>query len=436
MRGDFTRLSFDAAKQFSRVLMQQGRVQLDADWNEQSSLMLDQVRTLARSVIGPYGGVGGAFQIGAGEGGKLLKIGAGTYFVNGILCATDGLLPFTPPESWKSPHDTTIRPVAGDYLVYLAVVERHITFVNDDDIREKALGSGLDTTSRTKVVAIVSATPVDGLTGMTGDARDKAIRAALAPLGPRPDRPTMRAQVESHPRPHDICSVPALSQYRGAGNQLYRVEIHEPSTGGKGATFKWSRDNGSVTFPVTRVEGNRVWIERFGRDGRAMLQKNDWVEIEDDDLVAPGVFFDLLRVESTDDVSVTLDAMPAPTFGSDPTKHPLLRRWDHAALPGGATYYRRGQIAIQDEKRPYPIEQGIQVEFHAEGHEYVRGDYWLVPARTLIGGIDWPAGTFLPARRAESGVAPLASMTIADGKLKNAPIDLRSLIQPTAKPVT
>ena len=40
MKGDFTRDTFDAAKHFSRVLMQQGQVQLDADWNEQTSILL------------------------------------------------------------------------------------------------------------------------------------------------------------------------------------------------------------------------------------------------------------------------------------------------------------------------------------------------------------------------------------------------------------
>ena len=35
MKGDFSRLTFDPTKHFSGVRMQQGRVQLDADWNEQ-----------------------------------------------------------------------------------------------------------------------------------------------------------------------------------------------------------------------------------------------------------------------------------------------------------------------------------------------------------------------------------------------------------------
>ena len=40
MKGDFSRRTFDPQKHFSRVLMQQGRVQLDADWNEQAAIQL------------------------------------------------------------------------------------------------------------------------------------------------------------------------------------------------------------------------------------------------------------------------------------------------------------------------------------------------------------------------------------------------------------
>jgi hypothetical protein len=35
VKGDFSRDTFDAAKHYTAVLMQQSRVQLDADWNEQ-----------------------------------------------------------------------------------------------------------------------------------------------------------------------------------------------------------------------------------------------------------------------------------------------------------------------------------------------------------------------------------------------------------------
>ena len=50
MKGDFSRDTFDPDRHFSRVLMQQGRVQLDADWNEQAAIMQHALRSLVVDV--------------------------------------------------------------------------------------------------------------------------------------------------------------------------------------------------------------------------------------------------------------------------------------------------------------------------------------------------------------------------------------------------
>ena len=63
MKGDFTRDTFNPLKHFSRVLQQQGRVQLDADWNEQNAILLHYLRALAADLIGPFGGTEQAFGI-------------------------------------------------------------------------------------------------------------------------------------------------------------------------------------------------------------------------------------------------------------------------------------------------------------------------------------------------------------------------------------
>ncbi len=39
MSGDYTRFTFDPLKRYSGVLMQQGRVQLDSDWNEEIDIL-------------------------------------------------------------------------------------------------------------------------------------------------------------------------------------------------------------------------------------------------------------------------------------------------------------------------------------------------------------------------------------------------------------
>src|SRR5262249_40934112 len=59
MKGDFTRDTFDPARHFSRVLIQQGRVQLDADWNEQAAILLRYIRVLATDLFGPAAGPNG-----------------------------------------------------------------------------------------------------------------------------------------------------------------------------------------------------------------------------------------------------------------------------------------------------------------------------------------------------------------------------------------
>ena len=50
-RGDFTRDTFDPAKRFLRVLYQQGRVQLDADFNEQVSILLHYLQSLGEGSL-------------------------------------------------------------------------------------------------------------------------------------------------------------------------------------------------------------------------------------------------------------------------------------------------------------------------------------------------------------------------------------------------
>src|SRR5687768_2019774 len=55
MHGDFTRFAFDAAKQYSSVRMQQGRVLLDAEWNEQIDIEQFRARLALRDVIGCCG---------------------------------------------------------------------------------------------------------------------------------------------------------------------------------------------------------------------------------------------------------------------------------------------------------------------------------------------------------------------------------------------
>jgi hypothetical protein len=54
MRGDFSRLPADSGK-YSAVLLQQGRVLVDADWNSAAGSSLWAQRALAADIIGSHG---------------------------------------------------------------------------------------------------------------------------------------------------------------------------------------------------------------------------------------------------------------------------------------------------------------------------------------------------------------------------------------------
>ena len=56
MKGDFSRDTFDPSKHYQQVLMQQGRAQLDADWNEEAAVGLHRDETTTADVIGKCGG--------------------------------------------------------------------------------------------------------------------------------------------------------------------------------------------------------------------------------------------------------------------------------------------------------------------------------------------------------------------------------------------
>src|SRR5579864_1047191 len=107
-RGDFTRDTFHRANHVSRVLMQQGRVQLDADWNEQTSILLHYLWNLGADLIGQHGGTTNGFKItpATNNDGTDLQIAGGHYYVDGVLCENSPALingTPTPPTYFTQP---------------------------------------------------------------------------------------------------------------------------------------------------------------------------------------------------------------------------------------------------------------------------------------------------------------------------------------------
>ena len=442
MKADLGAVTFDPGKHFLRVVMQQGRVQLESDWNEQIAILVHGLRTLAADLIGPWGGSVGAFAVApiGGSSGDF-SLGAGHYYVDGIRVANEPAAGHTvsylhqPYSPLASPEP--LAPAGSDpdnYLAYLDVWERLITAAEDEGIREVALG-GPDTAARTQVVWQVRVGGFDAadLTGLTCQDAPGQWPGLLDRLySPHRGRMRARARVpqEELDRP---CAVDPRASYRGDENALIRVEVHTPGEAGT-ATFKWSFDNGAVTFPIESFGGEVLELTTLGRDARLSLAPGDWVEVEDDDTMLQGTAGPLFRVTSVDYAapSATLDGQPAP---SPESRHPRLRRWDqkgtksHPLRPDGTTTLVESAGV---DGRWLSLGKGVQIQFAAPAagdpvNVYRTGDYWLIPARTAIGDILWPQetapdGSLQPAAQPPAGVehhyAPLAWITVAaDGTL-------------------
>jgi hypothetical protein len=363
MKGDFTRFTYSQRDHYSRVLQQQGRVQLDADWNEQAEICAHRDVALAADLIGPSGAPreGGGFAVSCADGGDL-KLSAGRLYVGGTLCELETETTYL--EQPDLPMAAAISPAAGRTdLVYLDVWQRLITAVEDPDIREPALG-GSDTAVRARTVWQVKILPnvgvsgreepIDGWPPPPSDARLAVAIGAQAAAPPRGDEGPL-----SPPGGHPFLE-----------NSLYRVEIHKGGAMG-GASFKWSRENGSFVLGVRELmpasDGERtgVLVDPMGRDPELALGEGDWLEVLGERaelLVAAGT---MARVRGVDHGQriVWLDRDISRHAGEG---HLKLRRWEGATLP-----VTKGSIEL---------EEGIDVQF--SGGSFAAGDYWAFPVRT------------------------------------------------------
>lgn len=558
MKADLTRDTFHPFKHYDRVLMQQGRVQLDADWNEQAAILLRYLQTLTADLIGPAGGPSqsAGFKISQLPGSTAadFQIGFGDYYVDGLLCQADFIptaifttstanvfqvmnwnsafeltpiptfevfddTPSTNPPApvsvqlsnpQKASNQITIGPPAAvttfstfanpklrrwitylhqpDYIfssvagatnppplppngfsqIYLDVWERVITYAEDDSIREVALG-GPDTTARTKLVWQVKFVLPGGANDNPGCATIQQLYGQLQPG----NRGWLQAMAKQGSPSTNPCITNPNASYTGPENQLYRVEINRGGAAWDGkdpsnttaATFKWSRENGSVIYPITTpiVSGGGTTtasVETLGRDDRFGLTEGELVEVEDDYSVLlnePGMLMSVQAIDPST-LKVTLNGTAGdPAIGSDESLHPLLRRWDQTAgdpAEGGLTLANDNAAFVQEGVAVWlNLEDGVQISFQSASsvspatgqsvpNQYRTGDYWLIPARTATGDVEWPQvigldgkpetdanGNSVPLALPPHGVnhhyAPLAVINVNTNGV-NVPKDCRS----------
>ncbi len=397
MKGDFSRIRFNPAKQYTAVLKQQGRVDLDADANEQCAIDVRLRETINTDVIGEYGGPEDDAGFAITISGEQISIGPGRYYVHGILVENP-----TPLNYDDQPYldDSTtgsdllsqlLQAGSGATLGFvLEVWQRLATALDDPCLLEPALGQA-DTTARLQTVWRVVGSVATPSAAPTPAPAESGPIGQLSPCcqalynGPLTALRTGKMGAGLAQSGSECgCQPIAAAGYQGLENQLYRVEIH---TGGdkNTATFKWSRENGSVVTQITSVGVNSpvITVAGLGPDANLGFQAGQWVELSDDTYQfgeqpnQPGLLYQITFVSQAA-MQVTLSA---PVFGIDTTKNARMRRWDQA----GASATSSG---IPLSGTQIPLENGIQVDFTSG--EFQSGDYWTIPARTASGQIDWP----------------------------------------------
>ncbi len=411
MTGDFTRTTFRATNHYSKVRAQQGRVVLDAEMNEQADIAAHTGRRTSADVIGATGApfhepsVFRHFQIRPDQSGKDLLIAPGRIYVNGLLCEndTEGLTFLAQPDL-----PGAVLPAAnGFYAVYLDVWERHVS-ANEQladgfpSIREAALG-GADSASRVRVVWQVR------LQQVTSNACT-AFTPPAAPTG------KLRAnEVKGTPAAND-CLVPTSGGYRRLENQLYRVEVH---AAGGSPTFKWSRDNASLSSKVKSSDqaAGVIDVVDAGRDEVTGFAGAKYVELLDETRTLNGLAGVLLEVDTVTGTTIRVKNPSNSSLALGPNA--ILRRWDGI-----------GTIAAN---APAELEDGVQIEF--DGGTFAVGDHWAFPARTLTGKVEWPRTStgdsiFELRHGTVHHHAPLAVVSFTGGTFSAAVQDCRKLFPP------
>ncbi len=411
--------------------MQQGRVLLDADWNEWLEIMDRHARAESLDIFGPCAvpkQTPDGFRIGLSGGN--ITIGPGRIYVHGNLAENHGRAPtewdpvlaeltgtadvplnqqpFLPDPSLLNPQPPTS---GGQHLAYVDIWQREVTPFQQPDLIENAVG--VDSTCRWQTVWQVKMLP------NVGGATDNGAITCRTELGAwddliRPSAGRLSTDTFNAPGDPDPCLVPPSGGYKGLENRLYRVEVHTVNVATGAATFKWARHNASFASAVNSINGEDLVVELVGRDADLRFSVGDWVEITDDARELAGLPGFMRKVKNVVDATrvVTIDgALPAGSFPSGaggttlPERHTRVRRWDHKGQirsVNGTVHHdlnvaesdelKKGVMPVNSDGPALLLEDGIQIAFTLDagipGGRFRAGDYWVFVARTADASVE------------------------------------------------
>lgn len=277
---DISRLATDPRKHYSGVVMQQGRVLVDDDWNERERIDAEARRRDRVHVIGPVGTPDGGFRIAnpaVTAGHVTFDIGPGSYFAGGLRATLDAPQTFDAQTEWLD--QQPVAAPAGDRydLAWLEVWETDVSAVEDAELFEPALG-GPDTSTRRRTMFRVNLAEGVGLPDCAGAWTVLRHRWAEAHVG------TVSAESELVANatltigfavgdPADPCAPAVPGGYVGAANQAIRLELVDSGH------FTWGFDNAAPLYRVEAVDQDTLRMLTLPKDQAHWPLRDQVVEI-------------------------------------------------------------------------------------------------------------------------------------------------------------
>ena len=400
MGSDRARVSYDPNQLYRSVVMQQGRVTLEADWNEAEEIAAEELRSEALDFVGPAGTPDDGYKVTPAQGGNALPfdyfIKAGTMYVGGMRAYLPHPVRYSNQPDWLDfigdPDWVDLSTIAQNppnfEFVYLFLREQEVSAVEDPDLKDIALG-GPDTAQRTRLLQrfprVVS--PAGDCASGLAAAEAKWDAEGLV-FDPATMRLNSRASLLvgfSDQTSTSNCEPQAQGGYLGPDNQLIRVQISGRDSLTGRPKVLWGFDDASFLYRIDVDPNNPQTlilqsppVDNFRQPvaGQAVEILRSAAELPNGAFVASlsGFVVTLDQNYRPDTQSVTLPntvSLPAEFLAGNqsPPAALYLRVWQQEKIVTPGT-----ETALGDTGLLITIRTDFSKPFHL-------GDYWLFAVR-------------------------------------------------------
>lgn len=390
MKTQISRHTFLSDKRYSGVYQQQGRMLVDADWNELVDIVKHRLDDALKDVVKNGAPMDNGIIDFTTDPAQLKWGSVYAHGIKGLLLPrieegspTPALFDFTRQQDF--PGVDTIAP-SGDYILYADLWERPVISIEDEMLRDPGL-HGADTCTRTRTMVQVK---------WCADTIDPETQTDLNPQKGDAELDVSLRLTGTGDGEADPCGIEITSIDQKTGNTLFRLETHDvtgDANNPDAIVLKWSAENGAEQH-VVREEG--VLVDTVPDE----FKTGDWIyePYSDTSETHLGVH---LASGSGFPARFDLISDGYPTSISSDAQY--IRRWDgYCELTKNGTWSvsgKDGAIDLAEISASTPDENATHgsVKFESgrikiflnnmtltldlDGKHFVAGDHWLAVVR-------------------------------------------------------